>query len=171
VTTRSLAGLSVLVGQGLALTATGTLHLGPARRGVRSGAPGLSGADIVETYPRTTGVWVGGARPMLWQVASGFAYRTTGGYFIGSDVDHDLLLESPVTAYQQGALDVAAGTAMPTVDAAVAARDELRALGVTAVAVVPEGADVAGVLDWTRRVTGLPGEQVDDVWLFRLVGA
>jgi hypothetical protein len=40
---------------------------------------------------------------------------------------------------------------------------------VTAVAVVPEGADVAGVLDWTRRVTGLPGEQVDDVWLFRLV--
>jgi hypothetical protein len=108
---------------------------------------------------------------MLWQVASGFAYRTTGGYFIGSDVDDDLLLESPVTAYQQGALDVAGGTAMPTADAAVAARDELRALGVTAVAVVPEGADVAGVLDWTRRVTGLPGEQVDDVWLFRLVGA
>jgi hypothetical protein len=134
-----------------------------------AGAPGLSGADIVETYPRTTGVWVGGARPMLWQVASGFAYRTTGGYFIGSDVDHDLLLESPVTAYQQGALDVGGGTAMPTADAAVAARDELRALGVTAVAVVPEGADVAGVLDWTRRVTGLPGEQVDDVWLFRLV--
>jgi len=24
------------------------------------------------------------------------------------------------------------------------------------------------VLDWTRRVTRLPGEQVDDVWLFRL---
>ena len=34
--------------------------------------------------------------------------------------------------------------------------------------VVPEGADVAAVLDWTRRVTRLPGEQVDDVWLFRL---
>jgi len=25
------------------------------------------------------------------------------------------------------------------------------------------------VLDWTRRVTGLPGQRVDDVWLFRLV--
>ena len=50
-----------------------------------AGAPGLTGADVVETYPRTTGVWMGGARPMLWQVASGFAYRTTGGYFIGSD--------------------------------------------------------------------------------------
>jgi hypothetical protein len=39
---------------------------------------------------------------------------------------------------------------------------------VSAVVVVPEGADVGAVLDWTRRVTRLPGEQVDDVWLFRL---
>ena len=39
----------------------------------------------------------------------------------------------------------------------------------TAVVVVPEDGDVEAVLDWTRRVTGVPGEQVDDVWLFRLV--
>jgi len=39
---------------------------------------------------------------------------------------------------------------------------------VSAVVVVPEAADVTRVLDWTRRVTGLPGEQVRDVWLFRL---
>jgi hypothetical protein len=51
---------------------------------------------------------------------------------------------------------------------AAAARDELRALGVTAVVVVPEGAEVIAVLDWTSRVTGTPGEQVADVWLFRL---
>ena len=51
---------------------------------------------------------------MLWQVASGFAYRTTGGYFIGSDAEHDLLLEAPVTAYQQGAVDVAGGAPPPT---------------------------------------------------------
>ncbi len=62
-----------------------------------------------------------------------------------------------------------AGGTPPSADAAAAARDELRALGVTAVAVVPDGADVGPVLDWTRRVTGLPGQQVDDVWLFRLV--
>ena len=165
----------------LALVATGVAMLTwlPANEQVATpavvptffaaGAPGLSGADVVETYPRSTGVWVGGARPMLWQVASGFAYRTTGGYFIGSDAQNDLLLESPVTAYQQGALDVADGGAPPSADAATAARDELRALGVTAVAVVPDGADVGPVLDWTRRVTGLPGQQVDDVWLFRLV--
>ena len=133
-----------------------------------AGAPGLTRADVVETYPRTTGVWVGGARPMLWQVASGFAYRAAGGYFIGSDAEHDLLLEAPVTAYQQGAVDVAGGAAPPSADAAGAARDELRVRGVSAVVVVPEGADVAAVLDWTRRVTRLPGEQVDDVWLFRL---
>jgi hypothetical protein len=133
-----------------------------------AGAPGLTGADVVETYPRTTGVWVGGARPMLWQVASGFAYRTTGGYFIGSDPANDLLLEAPVTAYQQGAVDVAGGATRPSADAAAAARDELRVLGVTAVVVVPEGADVTSVLDWTRRVSDVPGEQVDDVWVFRL---
>jgi hypothetical protein len=165
----------------LALAATGVAMLTwlPANEQVATpavvptffadGAPGLSRADVVETYPRSTGVWVGGARPMLWQVASGFAYRTTGGYFIGSDAQHDLLLESPVTAYQQGALNVADGGAPPSADAATAARDELRALGVTAVAVVPDGADVGRVLDWTRRVTGLPGQRVDDVWLFRLV--
>jgi hypothetical protein len=105
---------------------------------------------------------------MLWQVASGLAYRTTGGYFIGSDPGHDLLLESPVTAYQQGALDVAGGAAPPSADAPAAARDGLRTLGVTAVVVVPEGADVTVVLDWTRRVTGTAGEQVDDAWVFRL---
>ena len=132
-----------------------------------AGAPGLSPADVVETYPRTNGAWEGGARPMLWQVASGFAYRTTGGYFIGSDARNDLLLEAPVTAYQQGAADAAVGRA-PSVDAA-AARDELRALGVTAVVVVPEGADLAGVLDWTARVTGVPGQPVDDVWVFPMV--
>jgi hypothetical protein len=133
-----------------------------------SGAPGLTGADVVETYPRTTGVWRGGARPMLWQAASGFAYRTTGGYFIGSDPDDDLLLESPVTAYQQGALDVAGGADPPSADAATTARGGLRALGVTAVVVVPEGKDVTSVLAWTGRVTGAAGQQVDDAWVFRL---
>jgi hypothetical protein len=133
-----------------------------------AGAPGLTAADVVETYPRTSGAWVGGARPMLWQVASGFAYRTTGGYFIGSDATHDLLLEAPVTAYQQGAVDVAGGAPPPSADAVAAARDGLRALGVTVVVVVPEGADVGAVLDWTRRVSGSAGERVDDVWLFRL---
>ena len=133
-----------------------------------TGAPGLTGADVVETYPRTTGIWRGGARPMLWQVASGFAYRTTGGYFIGSDAQNDLLLESPVTAYQQGAEDLAGGAGRPPEDAAAPAADELRALGVTAVVVVAAGDAAAPVLDWTRRVSGTAGEQVGDVWLFRL---
>jgi hypothetical protein len=105
---------------------------------------------------------------MLWQVASGFAYRTTGGYFIGSDAEHDLLVEAPVTAYQQGAVDAAGGAPEPAAGAAAAARDELRALGVTAVVVVPEGADVEPVLGWTRRVSGVAGVRADDVWLFRL---
>jgi hypothetical protein len=162
----------------LALTGVAALTWLPADRQVATpavvpaffaaGAPGLTGADIVETYPRTTGVWVGGARPMLWQAASDFAYRTTGGYFIGSDGEHDLLVESPVTAYQQGALDVARGAAPPAVAAADAARAGLRALGVTAVVVVPEGGESPAVLGWTEVVTGAPGERVGDVWVFRL---
>jgi hypothetical protein len=163
----------------LALTGVAMLSWLPANQQVATpavvpayftaGAPGLTRADVVETWPRTTGVWVGGARPMLWQVASGFAYRTTGGYFIGSDATHDLLVEAPASTYAQRASHVAGGGAPPADDVASAARDELRELGVTAVVVVPEGADVTPVLDWTRRVTGLPGEQVADVWLFRLV--
>ena len=164
----------------LALVATGVAMLTwlPANQQVATptvvpvyfaaGAPGLTRTDVVETYPRSTGVWVGGARPMLWQVASGFAYRTTGGYFIGSDATHDVLVEAPASTYEQRASDIARGGAPPDDAVASAARDELRALGVSAVVVVPEGADVGAVLDWTRRVTRLPGEQVDDVWLFRL---
>ena len=78
-----------------------------------AGAPGLTSDDVVETYPRSTSAWEGGARPMLWQAASGFAYRTTGGYFIGSDPTHDLLVEAPATAYQQRAVDVAGGAPPP----------------------------------------------------------
>ena len=108
---------------------------------------------------------------MLWQVASGFAYRTTGGYFIGSDAD--ARPAARVAGHRLPAGRASTSRAAPRCRRPTrpsAARDELRALGVTAVVVVPEGADVAAVLDWTRRVTGLPGEQVDDVWLFRLVG-
>ena len=165
----------------LALAATGVAMLTwlPADRQVAAptavpaffaaGAPGLSGADVVVTYPRSTGVWVGGARPMLWQVASGLAYRATGGYYIGSDEENDLLLEGPATTYEQRAADIAGGAQRPPADSATAARNELRREQVSAVVVVPEGAAVDGVLDWTRRVTGVPGEQVGDVWLFRLV--
>ena len=164
----------------LALVATGVAMLTwlPANQQVATptvvpayftaGAPGLTRADVVETYPRSTGVWVGGARPMLWQVASGFAYRTTGGYFIGSDATNDVLVEAPASTYEQRASDIARGGEPPGDAVASAARDELRALGVSAVVVVPEDADVGAVLDWTRRVARLPGEQVDDVWLFRL---
>jgi len=105
---------------------------------------------------------------MLWQVASGFAYRTTGGYFIGSDATNEVLVEAPASLYEQRASEIARGGQPPGDDVASAAREELRALGVSAVVVVPESADVTRVLDWTRRVTGLPGEQVRDVWLFRL---
>jgi hypothetical protein len=165
----------------IALAATGVAMLTwlPADRQVATptvvpayfaaGAPGLSRADVVVTHPRSTGVWVGGARPMLWQVASGFAYRATGGYYIGSDDKHDLLLEGPATSFELSAADVAGGAAPPPDFKAEVARNELRTRQVSAVVVVPEGAPAEAVLDWTRRVTGVPGEQVDDVWLFRLI--
>jgi hypothetical protein len=133
-----------------------------------AGAPGLSDADVVETYPRTTSVWEGGARPMLWQVASGFAYRTTGGYFIGSDPTNDVVVEATASLYERRASEMMRGEGRPGDAVAVAARAELRALGVTAVLVVPEGRNLTPVLNWTRRVTAVPGERIDDVWLFRL---
>jgi hypothetical protein len=166
----------------LALLATGvaTLSWLPADRQLATpavvpafftaGAPGLTTADVVETYPRTTGAWVGGARPMLWQAASGFAYRTTGGYFIGADATNDLLLEAPPAGpYHRFAGQVGSGGPEPKDYEATASREALRERGVTAVVVVPEDGTVVGaVLEFTRRVTGDAGERVDDVWLFRL---
>jgi hypothetical protein len=99
---------------------------------------------------------------------SGFAYRTTGGYFIGSEPTHDLLVEAPASAYEMAAVRVVRGGSPPSDNAADAARQQLRDLGVTAIVVVPEGGDVAAVLNWTRRVSGAPGQQFDEAWLFRL---
>ncbi len=124
--------------------------------------------DVVENYPRISSLWHDGAAPQRWQVASGMAYRVSGGYFIGSDPTHDLLVESTWNGYQRGAAAVGEG-AQPPPTAAAAAGAELRAAGVTVVLVAPPpGVDLAPILDWTRRVTGTPGTRADDVWLFRL---
>ncbi|MFC5996225.1 hypothetical protein ACFQE5_18630 [Pseudonocardia hispaniensis] len=125
--------------------------------------------EVVETYPRLNSWWYGGAEPLRWQVASGMAYRTTGGYFIGSDAEHEVLIESPWNRYQIGAAQVADGTGVPDDGSAADAGAELRSMGVTVVIVVPPPDPAAGpVLEWTRRVTGSPGEPVADAWLFRL---
>lgn len=125
---------------------------------------------VVETFPRVSGRWVGGARPLLWQVRSGMAYRTTGGYFIASDPDDDVVLEGPVNRYQVGAAQ--AGDGDPPKPPPEQAADELRALGVSAVVVVdlPEY-DAAAVAAWTSEVTGSPGERIEDAWVFRFANA
>ncbi|OLT21946.1 hypothetical protein BJF78_33580 [Pseudonocardia sp. CNS-139] len=122
--------------------------------------------DVVETVPRASGAWLGGADPLIWQVASGMAYRMSGGYFIGSDAQHSLLLEAPVGEFQRG-VAAAAGEGPPA-DPRAAER-ELRADGVTVVLVVAQPSpDRRAALTWTRQVTGSPGRLVDDVWVFRL---
>ena len=129
----------------------------------------LSPTDVVETFPRLTNAWDGGAAPLRWQVASGMAYRTTGGYFIGSDADDEVLFESPLTAYQIGCRAVVGGGPRPDDDLALRARRELVGSGTTVVLVAPPVAgDLEPVLEWTRRVTGDEGRRVDDVWLFRV---
>jgi len=108
----------------------------------------------------------------MWQVASGMAYRTTGGYFIGSDATHALLLEGPVNAYQVGAAQAAANGQPPSADLAAAAKQDLQARSVKAVVVVDQkGVNTAAVAAWTSRVTGSRGERIRDVWLFRLATA
>lgn len=127
----------------------------------------LGPGAVVETYPRLTSAWDGGARPLRWQAESGMAYRQVGGYFIGSDPAHDVLIESPVNAYQRGAADVVAhgSTDVRPVDAAA----RLRELGVTVLVVVPpEGEAGARVLAWSSAVAGGPGTPAQGVVTFRL---
>ena len=100
------------------------------------------------------------------------AYRTTGGYFIGSDPTHDVLLEAPMNAYQVGAAEAAVGVSALTDELAAAATQELRAHGVTTVVVVDRpGVDSARLTAWTSRVTGSRGERIADAWVFRLAPA
>ncbi|MBC3194366.1 hypothetical protein H7X46_25280 [Pseudonocardia sp. C8] len=132
----------------------------------------LGPADVVEIYPRVTATWNDGAQGLRWQAASGPAFRIRGGYFIASDPDDDLVIQSRWNLYQVGARWVADGKNEPGDDYAARASRELRDLGITAVVLVPgrdvEGGDDARVLDWTRRVTGDPGRFDGGVWLFRL---
>jgi len=131
----------------------------------------LAPDDVVETHPRLSGAWGGGAAPLRWQAVSGFAFRTTGGYFIGSDETHPVLVESRWTPYQLGLRDLARGLPDPGSERAAAANRALRATGTTVVLVVPPAAgDLVGVLDWTARVTGSPGERIEDVWVFPVRG-
>ena len=129
----------------------------------------LAPTDVVETYPRLTNAWEDGASPLRWQVASGMAYRTTGGYFIGSDADNPVLFESRLTAYQIGCRDIADRGGRPGDDLAALAHRELVGSGTTVVLVVPPvSGDLTAILEWTRRATGDAGRRVDDVWLFRV---
>lgn len=132
----------------------------------------LAPGDVVEIYPRITATWDDGAQGLRWQAASGPGFRIRGGYFIASDPDEDVVLQSRWNRYQIGAQWVADGKNEPSDDYAAEASAELRELGVTAVAMVPgravDGGDEARVHDWTRRVTGDPGRFDGGVWLFRL---
>lgn len=135
-----------------------------------AGAAPLGPSDVVEIYPRITAAWDDGAQGLRWQAASGPAFRIRGGYFIASDPDDDLAIQSRWNRYQVGAQWVADGKDEPSDDYAAAAHRELRDLGITAVAFVPgyAGGDEARALAWTRRVTGDPGRFDGGVWLFRL---
>ncbi|MCW0215650.1 MAG: hypothetical protein OJJ54_20025 [Pseudonocardia sp.] len=129
----------------------------------------LRAGDVAEIVPRPTSWWYGGADALRWQVASGMAFRMTGGYFIGSDEQNALLIESPRNRYQDGANW--AGLGLPPLDDGhvAAAASDLRRSGVTVVLVVPEpGRDPAPVLEWTRRVTGAEPEALDGAWIFRV---
>ncbi|WP_018331738.1 hypothetical protein [Actinomycetospora chiangmaiensis] len=132
-----------------------------------AGAPGLAAAGgeapVVELVPRPTSDWMrGGGDPLRWQAAAGFAFRQTGGYFIGGSGRDPVVHEGEVGPFQRGIGDGGRGDV-------AAARADLASRGVTAVVVVP-GALAApdAALGWVRAVTGRPGAFVGDVWLFTL---
>ncbi|MEJ8278761.1 hypothetical protein [Pseudonocardia spirodelae] len=135
-----------------------------------AGAAPLGPSDVAEIYPRITAAWDDGAQGLRWQAASGPAFRIRGGYFIASDPDDDVVLQSRWNRYQVGAQWVADGKNDPSDAYTAAARRELADLGVTAVVFVPgyAGGDEARALAWTRRVTGDPGTPDGGVLLFRL---
>jgi len=140
-----------------------------------AGAGGLGPDDVVEIYPRITAAWDDGAQGLRWQAASGPDFRIRGGYFIASDPEDDVVVQSRWNRYQIGAQWVADGKNDPSDGYAAEADAELRRLGITAVVMVPgravDGGDEDRVVEWTRRVTGDPGRFDGGAWLFRLPAA
>lgn len=123
---------------------------------------------VIETVPRATCTWHGGATPLLWQAVSTMAYRTTGGYFIGSDATSPVLFEAPPGPYQEAVAAILHHRPVTTTPDTAA--DWLRAHDVDTV-LVADLADVdeTPLLGWTSEVTGSPARRVDDVWLFTVV--
>lgn len=174
------AGAGALVLTGFALLSwlpadEQEVRLAPVPEFFTDTAAVLGPADVVEIYPRITAAWDDGAQGLRWQAASGPGFHIRGGYFIASDPDDDVVLQSRWNRYQIGAQWVADGKNDPSDAYAAEAAGELRDLGITAVAMVPGqatgGGDEARVLEWTRRVTGDPGRYDGGVWLFRLPAA
>ena len=151
-----------------AADAVRTVHTPVPTFFTRSAARTLGPGAVVETVPRATGAWEGGAVPLLWQAESGMAYRTTGGYFIGSEPGVPLLLQGRVNTYQAGVDAIVERGADP--GSPDTARQDLVRLGVNAIVVAPRDRRPKDprVLDWTRVVSGDAGRQVDDVAVFRL---
>ncbi|MEQ3551184.1 hypothetical protein WIS52_11950 [Pseudonocardia nematodicida] len=128
--------------------------------------------DVVEIYPRISAAWDDGAQGLRWQAASGPDFKIRGGYFIGADPEDDVVTQSRWNRFQIGAQWVAEGKNDPSDDYTGRATEELRGLGVTALAVVPgrspDGGGDDRVVEWSRRVTGDPGRFDGGVWIFRL---
>lgn len=77
----------------------------------------------------------------MWQAVSGFHYRETGAYFIGSSPESDVTYAAPEDALDEVLYDtVFAGAPFPDPDSAEvrAAVDELRSSGVDYVILAPD---------------------------------
>lgn len=130
-----------------------------------AGAPGLGapardgGPPIVEVVPRPSQAWLGGGEPLRWQALAGYAFRQTGGYFIGGSPTTPVLYEGEIGAFQRGIADGGRGDV-------AAARADLAARHVSAIVVVPSAVkDPDAALRWARVVGGSPARYTDGAWI------
>jgi hypothetical protein len=109
--------------------------------------------------PRPSQAWLGGGDPLRWQALAGYAFRQTGGYFIGGSPTTPVLYEGEIGAFQRGVADGGRGDV-------AAARADLAARHVTAIVVVPSAvANPDAALTWARAVGGSAGRPVDGAWI------
>lgn len=124
----------------------------------------IPAGSVVKTLPRPL-AW---AEPhadeaMVWQSVSGFRYRETGGYFIGSSPDSPVIYSAPEDALDELLHDsVFAGEPMPDAggDEVKSAVDELRAQGVDFIVLAPDAPLLPGgpgeYEDFLNRSLGEP---------------
>lgn len=113
------------------------------------------------------------AQAMAWQAVTGMHYRETGGYFIGSTDEYDVIYQSLLDPLDVLLRDSGAASADELPESEVASAVGAIRAGGTEFILIPVGAPLLGMpagdlAEALARTPGARAQQIEDTWLIDL---